>query len=181
MMVSHAQNFEDVMLARAFAGQATGLHIDVGAFHPDVDSVTRHFYDSGWRGINVEPVAAQHALLERARARDINLNVAIGRERGEVTLYDFSPLGVSTVDPVIASEMRALKFIGREVKVPVRTLAEVCVEHEVRDVDYLKVDVEGHEGDVLAGLDWSLVRPRILVVEATRPMTQEPQRRAACG
>jgi FkbM family methyltransferase len=173
-MVSYAQNFEDVMLARAFAAQATGFYIDAGAFHPDIDSVTRHFYESGWHGINVEPVATQHALLVNARARDVNLNIALGCQSGEMTLYDFSPLGVSTVDPAVAAEMRARNLVDRRVKVQVRTLAEICLQYDVREVDFLKVDVEGHEGDVLAGLDWSRVRPRILVVEATRPMTQEP-------
>jgi FkbM family methyltransferase len=172
--VSYAQNFEDIMLDRAFAGRDTGFYIDVGAFHPDIDSVTRHFYDAGWRGINIEPVAAQHALLAGARARDINLNVALGRESGELILYDFSPLGVSTLDPAIAEEMRARGMVGREVKVPVRTLAEICRQYEVREVDFLKVDVEGHESEVLSGHDWDFVRPRILLIEATRPMSPTP-------
>jgi FkbM family methyltransferase len=173
-MVSYAQNFEDVMLARAFAGRAAGFYVDVGAFDPVIDSVTRHFYDQGWRGINIEPVARQHALFARARPRDTNLNVALGRESGELTLHDFSPLGVSTVDPAIAAEMRERGFPGREVRVPVVTLAQVCRDHGVREIDFLKIDVEGHETEVIAGHDWALVRPRILLVEATRPMTTEP-------
>ncbi len=177
-MISYAQNLEDVLLARAFAGRAAGFYIDVGAFDPDIDSVTRHFYDAGWHGINVEPVAAQHALFAGARARDINLNVALGRESGELVLYDFSPLGVSTVDPAVAEEMRAREMVGREVRVPVRTLAEICRQYEVREVDFLKVDVEGHEAEVLAGHDWDFVRPRILVIEATRPMSPVPSFKA---
>jgi FkbM family methyltransferase len=173
-VISYAQNLEDVLLARAFAGRAAGFYIDVGAYDPDIDSVTRHFYDTGWHGINVEPVAAQHALFARARARDVNLNVALGREAGEVVLYDFSPLGVSTVDPVVAEEMRARAMVGREVKVPVRTLAEICRQYDVREVDFLKVDVEGFEAEVLAGHDWDFVRPRIVLVEATRPMSPVP-------
>lgn len=173
-MVSYAQNFEDVMLARAFAGCATGFYIDAGAFHPDVDSVTRHFYDAGWHGINVEPVVAQHALFARARTRDINLNIALGRECGEMTLYDFSPLGVSTVDPAVAGELHARGLASREVPVPVRTLGQICRDHNVRELDFLKVDVEGHEMEVLAGHDWDFVRPRILVIEATLPMTSIP-------
>ena len=173
-MVSYAQNGEDVMLARAFAGRAVGFYVDAGAFDPDVDSVTRHFYDLGWCGINIEPVAKQHALFALARPRDINLNVALGRESGAMILHDFSPLGVSTVDAEIAGEMRARGFPGREVRVPVVTLAQVCRDHDVREIDFLKVDVEGHEAEVLAGHDWTLVRPRILLVEATRPMTTEP-------
>ena len=54
-MISYAQNAEDVLLNRAFAGRGDGFWIDVGASDPVVNSVTKHFSDHGWRGINVEP------------------------------------------------------------------------------------------------------------------------------
>jgi FkbM family methyltransferase len=156
-VISYAQNLEDVLLSRALAGVDHGYYVDVGAFDPDVDSVTRHFYDAGWCGINIEPVADQLALFARVRPRDINLNVALGRTNGTLTFHDFSPLGVSTLDPVV-----------------VLTLAQVCRDHDVRAIDFLKIDVEGHETEVLAGHDWNFVRPRILLVEATRPMSATP-------
>ena len=53
-MISYAQNAEDVVLARVFAGRNTGRYVDVGACDPVRDSVTKHFYDHRWRGINVE-------------------------------------------------------------------------------------------------------------------------------
>ena len=53
--VSYAQNFEDVMLWRALKHISNGFYIDVGAWSPDIDSVTRIFYEHGWRGVNVEP------------------------------------------------------------------------------------------------------------------------------
>jgi FkbM family methyltransferase len=173
-VISYAQNLEDVLLARALAGVDQGYYIDVGAFDPDVDSVTRHFYDAGWCGINIEPAAAQLALFTRTRLRDTNLNVALGRTNGTLTFHDFSPLGVSTLDPVVADEMRARGFAEREITVPVVTLAQVCRDHDVRKIDFLKIDVEGYETEVLAGHDWNFVRPRILLVEATRPMSTTP-------
>ena len=92
-MISYAQNLEDVLLARAFAGVDTGFYIDVGAFDPDIDSVTRHFYDAGWRGINIEPVAATACAVCAERPRDINLNVALGRTDGTLTLPRFLAAG----------------------------------------------------------------------------------------
>ncbi len=53
--ISYAQNFEDVMLWRALKHVERGFYIDVGAFSPDLDSVTRAFSERGWRGINIEP------------------------------------------------------------------------------------------------------------------------------
>ena len=54
-MTSYADNFEDVLLQRAFELDARGFYIDVGAYAPVEHSVTKQFYDRGWRGINVEP------------------------------------------------------------------------------------------------------------------------------
>ena len=54
-MISYAQNFEDVILWRALRDVPNGFYIDIGAGHPVADSVTMHFYEHGWRGINVEP------------------------------------------------------------------------------------------------------------------------------
>ena len=53
--VSHAQNYEDVMLWRALRQVADGFFIDIGAQSADLDSVTRAFSERGWRGLNVEP------------------------------------------------------------------------------------------------------------------------------
>src|SRR4051795_10637609 len=78
VMLSHAQNFEDVMLARALGNICNGFYVDVGAWDPNIETVTRHFYEMGWRGINVEPAPAYHAMLETARPRDINLRIAAG-------------------------------------------------------------------------------------------------------
>jgi hypothetical protein len=54
-MISYAHNFEDVLLDRCFRNVSNGFYIDVGAWDPVVDSVTHHFYEKGWHGINGEP------------------------------------------------------------------------------------------------------------------------------
>src|SRR5215831_3973844 len=81
--ISYAQNFEDVMLWRALKHIDKGFYIDVGANDPDKDSVTKAFYERGWRGINVEPVPQWFERLEKARPRDLNLQLALGAEPGE--------------------------------------------------------------------------------------------------
>lgn len=169
-MISYAQNMEDVMLARAFAGLNNGFYVDIGAYDPEVDSVTRYFYDNGWRGINVEPVAAQCQRFVVQRPRDVNLQVALGRAEGRMHFYDFAPHGLSTVDAEAAQRMSARGYVPREYDVAVTTLAAVLREHAPAIVDFLKVDVEGAEAEVLAGADWRACRPRVILVEATRPL-----------
>ncbi|HUL14873.1 MAG TPA: FkbM family methyltransferase [Terriglobales bacterium] len=72
-MISYAQNLEDVMLQRCFASQPEGFYVDVGAMHPLLDSVTCSFYERGWSGIYIKPHPNFHALLQRFRPRDVNL------------------------------------------------------------------------------------------------------------
>ena len=87
-MVSYAQNHEDVLLDRAFPRGKPGFYIDVGANEPVRNSVTKHFYELGWHGINVEPAAHPFALLAAERERDVNLNVAVSDSEVEsVRMY----------------------------------------------------------------------------------------------
>src|SRR5262249_24565486 len=87
-MLSYAQNAEDVVLSRVFRDRTDRLYVDVGAFAPDKGSVTKHFYDLGWRGINVEPADEAFQQLCRERPRDVNLHVGISDHAGYATFYE---------------------------------------------------------------------------------------------
>ena len=76
----------------------TGFYIDVGAYDPVDDSVTKHFYDLGWRGINVEPAGHLRARSPTARPRDVNLNVGLSDEPGTLTFYEFRAPESALVD-----------------------------------------------------------------------------------
>jgi len=170
--ISYAQNFEDVMLWRALKNVANGFYIDVGAGHPDDYSVTRAFYDRGWHGINIEP-SNRFARLAGARARDVNIHAAVGSNTGQSTLYVVeNNEDISTLDPAIAEMHSAAGWAVTELEIPIVTLAEVCRRHVRSEVNFLKVDVEGAERDVLLGADPGHFRPWIVVVEATAPNSQ---------
>ncbi len=171
---SYAQNFEDVLLWRALRSLATGFYIDVGAAHPDEDSVTRAFYDRGWRGINIEPVPELFGRLRAARSRDVTLNVALAAAAGETSFHVVSESGLSTLDGSIAGAHREAGFAVRETRIEVSTLASVCEAHAAADIHFLKIDVEGAEGAVLRGADFGRFRPWIVIVEATAPLSSVP-------
>lgn len=173
--ISYAQNAEDVVLARLFAGGPAGRYVDVGAGDPVEASVTKHFYDHGWRGINIEPIPSIAERLRSARPGDVNLAVAAGAKPGKATLHVVEDeWGWSTLDDDLARQYRdERRWQLRDVEVEVVTLADVLDEHP-GDVAFLKIDVEGAERDVLAGADWARHRPRVVVVEATRPGSPDP-------
>ena len=167
--ISYAQNFEDVVLWRALKQVNKGFYVDVGAQDPQVESVTCAFYERGWSGINMEPVKEYFDKLNQARPHDINLNVAAGRASEFRTLHSFAGSGLSTLDAEISARHEAAGLTATESVVQVLTLTEVLKDSGRSPIHFLKIDVEGAEGEVLEGLDLGRIRPWIIVVEATEP------------
>jgi FkbM family methyltransferase len=173
-LISFAQNQEDIMLWRALGHVHNGFYIDVGAADPTDLSVTKLFYDHGWHGINLEPQASYFAVLSAARPHDINLQLAAGREAKSLRFHRIDGTGLSTFDAEIAARHRESGWNVVEETVEALTLAEICQLHRPHGpIHFLKIDVEGAEGDVLAGADFDRFRPWIVLVEATLPLSQE--------
>ena len=172
--VSYAQNAEDVLLHRALRDVSHGTYIDVGANDSAGDSVTKAFYDRGWQGINLEPVGSLYEALVRERPRDINIQAAAGAADARKTLYEIPGTGLSTLDARIANRHRTQGFRVNETTIRVCTLNFILSGAHLPQVHFLKIDVEGWEKEVLLGIDLSVTRPWIIVVEATEPNTEIP-------
>ena len=169
--ISYAQNYEDVILWRALRDVGKGFYVDVGAHDPVVYSVTKAFYDRGWRGINIEPVQKYYQLLAKDRPEDLNLPIAVGDRKETKRFFEIPDSGLSTFSPETALRhtIKGWRVVEREVQVI--PLSEVLRNHGTSAIHFMKIDVEGAEATVLRGLDLKIHRPWILVVEATRPMT----------
>lgn len=170
-IVSYAQNYEDVMLWRALRHIGSGFYIDVGAYSPDLDSVTRLFYDRGWRGINIEPQPYFLARLKEKRPHDINLGLAISDHIGEAEFHDIERTGLSTLAAEIARRAEGKGHHSKVSRVGVTTLADIWDRHvpQGQPVHFLKIDVEGFEEHVIRGADWKRHRPWIVIAESTVP------------
>ena len=138
---------------------ARGFYIDVGAADPLEESVTNAFYERGWSGINIEPLDEYFRKLTKARPRDTNINAAVAGEAGLRIMYAFAATGLSTLDPEIASRHQAAGRQASETVVPVVTLKAVLGNCAPSTIHFLKIDVEGAEGEVLKGLDLHLSAP----------------------
>ena len=175
-MTSFADNYEDVVLDRVFGGRDRGFYIDVGAYDPVEHSVTKHFANLGWRGINIEPNPKPMEKLRADRPRDVNLQVAVSDAEGEVTLYEAPDACWSADRDLLTGYFGARPDQLEPRRVPMTTLTRICDQHvpEGETIDFLKVDVEGLERSVIAGNDWDRWRPRVVLVEANNVADWEP-------
>ena len=172
-MDSYAQNNEDVVLWRALGHVDAGTYVDVGAADPVIDSVTKAFYDSGWSGVNVEPVTALAHRLREQRERDTTVQAAAGAAAGRLTLHQVADTGLSTLDDDAAAALASGGYEVEDVEVDIVPLNDIIHSAGLGDgpIHFLKIDVEGAERDVLLGLDLARCRPWIVVVEATAPQS----------
>jgi FkbM family methyltransferase len=172
MQISYAQNLEDYHLDLVFAGQDGGTYVDVGGGHPVADNVSFWFYLKGWRGLIVEPQQDLAGLYAHVRPRDHTVSCLAGRAEGEMEFHIVDKLhGFSTTVKEHADHASQFGAGFATVRKPVRTLTSLCAEAGLDRIDFLKIDVEGAEAEVLAGMDSQRYRPRVVLIEAMTPGT----------
>jgi FkbM family methyltransferase len=172
--ISYAQNFEDVMLWRALKHIKNGVYVDIGAQHPLVDSVSKAFYEQGWRGIHIEPVPQYVELLRQDRPDEMVLQVALADVEGTLELNVIPDTGLSTaIDTYAQRHQTEHGFQANRIQVPVLTLKSALRSLIGKEVHWLKIDVEGFEEQVLRGWNSEILRPWVMVIEATIPNSSE--------
>lgn len=160
---------EDRLILKFLAKQPTGFYVDVGAHAPIDYSNTYALYQRGWRGIAVDPDPDAIAAFRMTRPEDIALQCAIGTKTGEVTLHLFNDRSMNTVDEDLFQKTLAnpRKHHQGDIRVQRRTLADVLAKHVPTGtaVDFMNVDCEGADLDVLRSNDWARFHPKLLAVE----------------
>ncbi|OGU29154.1 MAG: hypothetical protein A2057_11670 [Ignavibacteria bacterium GWA2_35_9] len=166
---SYSQEGEDLILKRFFENRKAGFYIDIGAFHPIRFSNTYLFYKMGWKGINIEARPGSKVLFDKNRKRDINIEAAINDEVKELTYYKFNEPGLNGFSKEISMERNKLdeyKIID-EIKITTSTLTEAFKKHLPHEpkIDFMSIDVEGFDLNVLKSNDWKNYRPEFVLVE----------------
>lgn len=168
---SYSQSKEDLLIDEMTGHKKIGLYVDVGAFDPVRFNNTMRFYTRGWRGINIEPNTFRWQKFGEKRKGDINLNIGIAQSKGSLTYYDMDPATLSTFVKKQATEYEKQGFaLLKTTKIPVFPLREIFEKYvKGEKMDFLSVDVEGFEMDVLKSNDWKRWRPKIICVEVETP------------
>ena len=170
---SYSQSGEDLVLWDFYQDFSRvnykGSYVDVGCHHPFRFSNTCIFYQAGWSGLNIDPDRRAIAEFKRFRPRDINLEMAVSDKSEPVVFNVFNDGAINSLDAHLAEArdgQHDWKIMEKRTLTP-RTLASILDEHweAGRVIDFLDVDVEGFDYEVLVSNDWSKYRPRFVLVE----------------
>lgn len=165
---SYSQKGEDLIIDRLLGFKQDGLYVDIGANAPHRFNNTKRFYKKGWKGINIEPNIINYEKFIKDRKTDINLNIGIGLTNSRLTFYKFIPDTLSTF-----SEQEAASYLNQGYKldytteVDVKRLGEVLPEYcSNRAIDFMSIDTEGFDMQVLKSNDWTRFKPKLVCIES---------------
>jgi FkbM family methyltransferase len=168
--ISFGQEGEDILIDRLLQGKKEGFYVDVGAHHPRRFSNTRYFYDKGWKGINIDAMPGSMTLFEKERPKDINLEVGVSKTEGELVYYIFNEPALNTFSKTEADKKDGLNTykIVETQKVFTYPLQNLLKKHlpEKTHIDFMTIDVEGLDLEVVASNDWEMYRPSLILVES---------------
>jgi FkbM family methyltransferase len=174
---SFANDGEDLILKRIFGKQEEGFYVDVGAHHPKQFSNTYAFYQKGWRGINIDAMPGSMELFNKLRPRDINIEKAISDKKETLTYYRFNVPAINSFSKELSVERNGVGNyrITSRLKIETITLEEVLDTYlpKGQGIDFLTIDVEGLDYQVLRSNNWEKYQPSVILIEAGQLTCEE--------
>ena len=166
---SYSQEGEDMVLRRLFEKQKTGFYVDVGAHHPKRFSNTYFFYKLGWSGINVDAMPGSMTAFNRIRPRDINIEKPVSNKKQLLTYYAFNEPALNGFSKELSEERdgKGSYFVKFTKDIETSTLEEILDDNlpKVQSIDFLSIDVEGLDFNVLRSTNLEKYHPKVILVE----------------
>jgi FkbM family methyltransferase len=169
---TYAQHGDDLIILNIFdmIKIARPSYLDIGAHDPFKISNTALLYMRGSRGINVEANPQLIKAFRTQRPEDVNLNVGVAPEAGTLTFHMFDERsGLNTFSPEQARriEQGGQFRVRKKIEVPTMTVTDILDTHWSGGFpDFLSLDVEGLDLDILMSIDFARAAPKLICVEA---------------
>ena len=156
----------DLLLKHFFRDKKKGIYIDVGCFHPKLANNTYLLYKKGWRGINIDVDSYTIEIFNYLRPRDYNKQIAVSDKSEVVDLYFYHDRSAINTLSKEMHESRAGK-VSTIKKIKSETLNFIIENSPFKDnkINFLGIDVEGYEMNVLKGFDINKYRPDLIILE----------------
>lgn len=175
----YSQFGEDLIIHHYFSqkGVLTPSYLDIGGNEPRYISNTYWFYERGSKGVLVEPNPFLVKKNKRVRPNDTVIAAGVGidsKKEADYYMFDNKANGLNTFSEKEAKHWAEVgmqgsgKFpIKQVIKVPLITVGEIIEKYFAnRAPDFLSLDVEGLDLDILKSIPWNRFRPELICVES---------------
>jgi len=167
---SHAQLFQDLFVSQHFGEKEGGYFVEFGAADGVKHSNTYHLEkELGWTGILAEPCRGWHEALSRNRQATIDKRCVYTRTAGDVLFQESMEKEISGIASKDSNDAwRTSRRTGcrDSYTVPSVGLTDLLREHKApRRIDYLSIDTEGTEFEILSDFDFNRFQATIITVE----------------
>jgi len=167
---SYSQEGEDMILRRIFENKQNGFYIDVGAHHPKRFSNTYFFYKKGWGGLNIDAMPKSMDIFNKVRPRDINIEQPISDRQQALTYYAFNEPALNGFSKRLSDTRDGIAdykvVFTKELETKtLDSVLETYLPSEISEIDFLTIDVEGLDFQVLKSINLTKYQPKVILVE----------------
>ena len=160
----------DLIITKLLNSKNKGIYIDVGCHHPFLNNHSYLLYKSGWEGINIDIDYNSIDMFNFFRKSDVNIQTAVTDHKGEVDLFFYhNRAAKNTISKEFGSDAKEQKKINSD------TLNNIIENSKFKDskVDFVSIDVEGNEMNVLNGFNLKKYKPKLILLEFILPNKKE--------
>ena len=165
---NNSQFGEDKKILKLFKNKRKGIYLDLGCFHPIRQNNTYLLYKLGWKGINIDLNSLAIDLFNVARPKDINICMAISSKKGSENLFfdhELSSLNtISKNHTLFLKEAFGKKNLKKRL-IKTNTLNNILKENKIKKIDFMNIDIEGNELEVLKTLNFKNLDIKVICIE----------------
>jgi peptide methionine sulfoxide reductase MsrB len=167
---TYSQHQEDLFINDYFKDQDEGFYLDIGCYHPIKYSNTALLYNRGWKGVNIDMNQTSIDLFNLLRKKDSNICAAISNEAKETIQYfDHLFSAVNTLNKKFSNKVSEKLSSNNQSKKKISTykFIQIAKEHniEVKKIDFINIDAEAHDYEVLESIDLNFVKAKLICIE----------------
>ena len=165
---TYSMQGEDLFALNFFKNMNNGFYVDVGAYHPFFWNNTQLFFKKNWEGINIDLNPVSIEIFNLARPNDYNVNAAVSnRNKKYISYYTKNIINTLGTTVKTAAKTSFLKgnYDTRRTKCMKLNNIISKTKFKNRKIDFLNIDTEKNEVEVLKSLNFNEYKPKLICIE----------------